>query len=76
MEGDNPNSSSNPQKLEFQDKGEEESDKVEKNILAVLVSSRTAVTIRVKIEAIKGGGEVKKKGIRKIFWGKEIERER
>ena len=25
--------------------------------------------IRARIEAIKGGGEVKKKGIRKILWG-------
>ena len=43
--------------------------KVEKNIPEVLVSSRTAVMIRARIEAIKGGGEVKKKGIRKILWG-------
>ena len=29
----------------------------------------TAIMIRARIEAIKGGGEVKKKGIRKILWG-------
>ena len=50
------NSSSNPQKSKFQHKGEEESDKVEKNIPESLVGNRTAVVIRVRIEAIKGEG--------------------
>ena len=53
--GDSLNSSSNPQKSEFQDKGEEEFDKVEKNIPEVLVSNKTAIMI----EVIKGEGEAK-----------------
>ena len=56
---DSLNSSNNPQKLEFQGKGEEESDKVEKNIPEILVSNRTAIMIRARIEAIKGEGEAK-----------------
>ena len=57
--GDSLNSSSNLQKSEFQDKGEKESDKVEKNIPEILVSNRTAILIRARIEAIKGKGEAK-----------------
>ena len=49
---------------------------MKKNIPEVLVSNRTTVTIRARIEAIKGGGKVKKKGIGKIFWVREIVRER
>ena len=53
---DNLNSTKTPQKLEFQDKGGEESDKVKENIPEALSSNRTAVVIRVRIEAIKGEG--------------------
>ena len=68
MQGDNLNSSSNPQKSEFQNKGEEKSDKVKKNIPKVLMSNGIAVVIRAKIETIKGqGGKVK--GIRKNLLG-------
>ena len=56
---DNLNSSSNPQKSEFQNKGEEESDKVEKNILEALVGNRTAMVIRAMTEAIERRGEAK-----------------
>ena len=60
MQRDNLNSSSNPQKSEFQNKGEEKSDRVKKNILEVLMSNGIAVVIRVRIETIKGwGGGVK-----------------
>ena len=47
------NSANNPQKSEFQ-KGWEESNKVEKNILEPLPGNRTTVVIRVRIEVIKG----------------------
>ena len=40
---------------------------MEKNILEVLVSSRTAVMISARIEAIKGGGKVKKGGFEKSY---------
>ena len=56
MQGDNLNSSSNPQKSEFLNKGEEKSDKVKKNIPEVLMSNGIAVVIRAKIETIKGQG--------------------
>ena len=56
---DSINSTNNPQKSEFQDKGEEESDKVEKNIPEALVGNRIAVVIRAMIEAIEGRGEAK-----------------
>ena len=42
------NSTNNPQKSKFQDKGGEESDKVEKNILDALAGNRTIVVIRDK----------------------------
>ena len=56
---DSINSTNNPQKSEFQDKGGEESDKVEENFHEALAGNRTAIVIRTKIDAIKGGGEVK-----------------
>ena len=59
------NSTNNPQKSEFQDKGGEESDKIEKNILEALAGNRTVVVIKVRNEAIKGGGEVKERGSEK-----------
>ena len=52
---DSINSTNNPQKSEFQDKGGEESDKVEENIPKALADNRTIVVIRTRIEAIKGG---------------------
>ena len=59
------NSTNNPQKLEFQDKGGEETEKVKKNISEILAGNRTAVVIKVRNEAIKGGGEVKERGSEK-----------
>ena len=52
---DSLNSTNNPQKSEFQDKGGEESNKVEENIPEALAGNKTAVVIRTKIEVIKGG---------------------
>ena len=49
---DSLNSKNNPQKLEFQDKGGEKPDKVEKNILEALAGNRTDIVIRARIEAI------------------------
>ena len=49
------NNTNNPQKSEFQDKGGEESDKVEENIPEALAGNKTVVVIRTRIEAIKGG---------------------
>ena len=51
---DSLNNTNNPQKSEFQDKGGEESDKVEENIPKALADNRIAVVIRTRIEAIKG----------------------
>jgi len=48
------NSTNNPQKSEFQDKGGEETDKIKENIPETLAGNRTVVVIRVGIEAIKG----------------------
>ena len=62
---DSLNSTNNSQKSEFQDKGGEESDKIEKNIPEALAGNRTAVVIKVRNEAIKGGGEVKERGSEK-----------
>ena len=59
------NITNNPQKSEFQDKGEEEFDKVKENIPETLVGNRTAVMIRVRIEVIKGRGEAKGGGSKK-----------
>ena len=59
------NSTNSPLKSEFQDKGEEESDKVRKNIPETLAANRTAVVIRARIETIKGKGEAKGKGSKK-----------
>ena len=47
--GDSLNSKNNPQKSEFQDKGGEESDKVERNIPDALAYNRTTVMIRARI---------------------------
>ena len=47
--GDNLNNKNNLQKSEFQDKGREESDKVERNIPDALAYNRIAVMIRVRI---------------------------
>ena len=49
---DSLNSKNNPQKSEFQDKGGEKPDKVEKNILEALAGKRTGIVIRARIEAI------------------------
>ena len=49
---------------------------MEKNIHEVLISNWTTVVIRARIEAIKGGGEVKYGGGKKSTWGREIEREK
>ena len=56
------NSTNNPQKSEFQDKGGEETDKIKENIPETLAGNRTVVVIRARIEAIKGWGEAKGKG--------------
>ena len=73
---DNLNSTKTPQKLEFQDKGREESDKVKENIPEALSSNRTAVVIRVRIEAKKGRGEAKGGDLEKKGGGGEREGER
>ena len=59
------NSTNNPQELEFQDKGGEETDKVKENVLETLAGNKIAVVIRVRIETIKGKGEAKGKGSKK-----------
>ena len=59
------NNTNNPQKSEFQDKGGEESYKVEKNIPEALAGNKIAVVIKARIETIKGGGEVKEWGFGK-----------
>ena len=59
------NSTNNPQKSKFQDKGGEKSDKVEKNIPDALAGNRTTVMIRAKIKAIKWRGKVKEGGFEK-----------
>ena len=51
---DSLNSGSNSQKSEFQDKGGEESDKVEKNIPEALVGNKINMVIGARIEVIKG----------------------
>ena len=62
---DSLNSTNNPQKSEFEDKGGEESNKVKKNISKILAGNRTAVVIRARIETIKGRGQAKGKGSKK-----------
>jgi len=47
---------------------------VKKNIPEVLVSNKTIVMIRARIEAIKGEGGGKGRRIRKIYLGREIEK--
>ena len=42
---------------------------MEKNIHEVLISNWTTVVIRARIEPIKGGGEVKYGGGKKIYLG-------
>lgn len=42
---------------------------MEKNIPKVLISNKTAVVIKARIEVIKGGGEVKYERERKIYLG-------
>ena len=59
------NSTNNPQKSEFQDKGGEETDKIKENIPETLAGNRTVVVIRARIEAIKRGGEIKEGGSKK-----------
>ena len=56
------NSTNNPQKSEFQDKGGEETDKIKENIPETLAGNKTAVMIRVRIKAIKGREEAKERG--------------
>ena len=58
------NNTNNPQKLEFQDKGGEETDIVKENIPKTLAGNRIVVMIRARIKAIKEGGEAKDKGSR------------
>ena len=65
------NGNNNPQKSKFQDKGEEESDKVEKNIHEVLISNWTTLVIKARIEPIKGGGEVKYGGGKNLLGGEK-----
>ena len=59
------NSTNNPQKLEFQDKGREETDKVKENIPETLADNRTVVVIKARTKAIKGEREAKGKGSRR-----------
>ena len=56
------NSTNTPQKLEFQDKRGEETDKVKKNILENLVRNKIAIQIRARNVAINGGRQANGKG--------------
>ena len=49
---------------------------MEKNIPEVMISNRTTVVMRARIEPIKGEGEVKYGEGEKSTWGREIEREK
>ena len=57
------NSTNNPQKLEFQDKGGEETDKVKENIPETLADNRTVVVIKARTKAIKGRERQKAKDL-------------
>ena len=59
---DNLNSTNNPQKSKFQDKGGEETKKVKENISENLAGNKTVVEITAKNVIIKGGGGRKMKG--------------
>lgn len=61
---DNLNSTNNPQKSEFQDKGREDTDKVEENISENSASNKTAVDIRIRNIPIKRGRHA---NMRRIF---------
>ena len=50
------NSTNNPQKSKFQDKGGEETKKVKENISENLAGNKTVVEITAKNVIIKGGG--------------------
>ena len=56
------NSTNNPQKSDFQDKGGEETNKVKENIPKNLTGNKTAVEIRVRNVTIKGGREANEWG--------------
>ena len=56
------NSTNNPQKSDFQDKGGEETNKVKENIPENLTGNKTAVEIRVRNVTIKGGREANEWG--------------
>ena len=76
---DSLNSTNNPQKSKFQDKGGEEINKVKENIFENLAGNKTAVKIRVRNGTIKEGRETKERGILDKRWKgnnlKEIYRE-
>ena len=56
------NSTNNPQKSKFQDKGGEEIHKVKENIFENLPGNKTAVKIRAMNDTIKEGRETKERG--------------
>ena len=62
---DSLNSTNNPQKSEFQDKGGEETDKVKENIPETLAGNKTIVVIKARTEGVKGEREAKGKGSRR-----------
>ena len=66
-----------PQKSEFHDMGEEESDKVKKYIYIseALAGNMITVVIRARTKVIKGGEEIKERGSKKR-WREEQKEEK
>ena len=56
------NSTNNPQKSKFQDKGGEEINKIKENIFENLAGNKTAVKIRARNGTIKEGRVTKERG--------------